>query len=285
MTSALEKLPKHTIKLTITIPWAEVKDTYEKILNKVVAETELSGFRKGKAPRKLVEEKLDKTKVYEEVIKEIVPKAYAESLKEHNITPIVSPRISIREAQENKDWQFEALTCEKPQVKLKNYREEIAKLKGVKKIWVPGRDPKEQSKEEKKGVELSQLLAVLLRETQVEIPDLLIEDHINRKLSDLIDQVKQLGMTVEQYLLSKGLTSEQLRTQYRKEAQDSLKLEFILEKVADEEKIVVTEGEIEEAINKVEDEKQKESLRNQKYYLGMILRRQKTLDSLSKPIV
>ena len=36
-------------------------------------------------------------------------------------------------------------------------------------------------------------------------PNILIEDQVNRKLSDLIDQVKQLGMTVEQYLLSKGL--------------------------------------------------------------------------------
>lgn len=285
ITSALEKLPKHTIKLTITIPWTEIKDTYEKILERVVSETELPGFRKGKAPRKLVEEKLDKTKTYEEVVKEIVPKAYAESLKEHNLTPIVSPRISIAEASEGKDWRFEALTCEQPEVKLKNYKQEINNLAAAKKIWVPGRDNKEQPQEEKKGVKLSQILTILLKEAEIEIPDLLIEDQVNRKLSDLIDQVKHLGMTVEQYLLSKGLTSEKLRDQYRKEAEETLKLEFILETIADEEKIVVSDSEIEEAIEKVKDEKQKENLKKQKYYLGMVLRRQKTLDTLLKPIV
>ncbi len=285
MTSAVQKLPKHTFKLTITLPWNEVMVTYDKVVNHVVSETELPGFRKGKAPRKMVEEKIDKSKIYEEVIKQIVPKAYADSLKQHDITPIVSPRVTIIQAQENKDWQFEALTCQQPTVKLKNYKTEITKLKGGKKIWVPGSPTAKHGEEEKKGVELSEILRVLLTESEIEIPDLLIEDQVNRKLSDLIDQVKQLGMTVEQYLLSKGLTSDKLHSQYRKETEETLKLEFILEKVADNEKIVVTDDEIEQTINKTTDPKQKEALQNQRYYISMLLRRQKTLDTLSKPIV
>lgn len=283
MTSALQRLPKHTVKLTITIPWSEVKDTYQKVLDQVVAGAEVPGFRKGKAPKKIVEEKVDKSHLYEEVIKQLVPDIYANALKEHNLKPIVSPRISVIAASENKDWQFEAVTCEQPEVKLKNYKQEIAKLKGAKKIWVPG-SPKE-NEEQKKGVQLSETLRVLLNESEVEIPDLLIEDQANKKLSDLIDQVRQLGMTIEQYLMSKGLTSEQLRAQYAKEAEETLKLEFILEKIADEEKITVSNSEIDEALAAIKDEKQKQALQSQKYYISMILRRQKTLDSLTKPIV
>lgn len=283
MTSALQRLANHTIKITITIPWSEVKETYQKVLNKIVDETEIPGFRKGKAPRKLVEEKVDKKRVYEEVVKEIVPKAYADSLKEHQITPVVSPRISIVAASENKDWQFEAITCEQPKITLKNYKAEIAKLKTAKKIWVPG--AAKQDEPNKKGVELSEILRVLLNESEIEIPEILVEDQVNKKLADLVDSVRQIGLTVEQYLLSKGLTSDQLKAQYTKEAIETLKLEFILEKVADNEKIVVTDKEIEEAINKTTDPKQKEAMQSQKYYIGMILRRQKTLDSLSKPIV
>lgn len=285
MTSALERLPKHTIKLTITLSWSEIKSTYEKVLEKAVSQAEVAGFRKGKAPRKMVEEKIDKTKIYEEVLKEMIPKAYSDALKEHSLTPIVSPRINVLKASQDKDWQFEAITCTNPIVNLKNYRAEIAKLKGAKKIWVPGKDMKKQNEEEKKGVELSEVLRVLLTEAEVEIPDLLVEDQVNKKLSDLIDQVKQLSMTVEQYLLSKGLTSETLRAQYAKEALDTLKLEFILEKIADEEKITVNEAEIEASINKISDKAQKEALQNQKYYISMLLRRQKTLDTLTKPIV
>lgn len=285
MTSAIQRLPKHTVKLTITLPWDDVRETYEKVLEHVVSEIELPGFRKGKAPRKMVEDKVDKAHVYEDVLKQIVPKAYADALKQHEVKPIVSPRVTIIKAEADKDWQFEALTCEQPQVKLKNYKEEIAKLKGAKKIWVPGSAKQNPNEDEKKGVELSEVLRILLNSSEIEIPAMIIEDQVNKKLSDLIDQVKQLGMTVEQYLMSKGLTSDQLRAQYTKEAEETLKLEFILEKVADEEKIVVTVAEIEAAINKSSDPKQKQEMQSQKYYISMILRRQKTLDTLTRPIV
>lgn len=285
MTSALQRLPKHTVKLTITIPWEDVKGTYQKVLDQVVSEAEVPGFRKGKAPRKIVEEKIDKSHLYEEVIKQLVPDAYAKVIKEHSLKPVVSPRISVVSASENKDWQFEAITCEQPEVKLKNYRQEIVKLKGAKKIWVPGKDLKQQKEDDKKGVELSEVLRILLNESEVAIPDILIEEQANKKLADLIDQVRQMGMTVEQYLMSKGLTNQQLRAQYAKEAEETLKLEFILEKVADNEKITITDQEINEAIEAIKDTTQKEALKNQKYYISMILRRQKTLDSLTKPIV
>ncbi|MBI2029391.1 hypothetical protein HYT02_03180 [Candidatus Gottesmanbacteria bacterium] len=285
MTSAVERLPKSTIKITITLPWNEVKNTYEHVMEEVIATAEVSGFRKGKAPRKLVEDKIDKTKVYQEVIQHIVPKTYADSVKQHDLKPIVSPRITITKAKENEDWQFEALTCEQPPVVLGKYKEEIAKLKATKKIWVPGKDIKKQEEEEKKGVELSQVLRVLLNSAQVEIPDMLVENQANKKLSELVDQVRTLGMTVEQYLMSKGITSEQLRAQYAREAEETLKLEFILESIADLEKVVISDKEIDEAINAVKDEKERANLGAQRYYISMILRRQKTLDSLTKPIV
>lgn len=285
ITSALEKLPKHTLKLTITLPWSEVKDTYERVMEDVVKNADVSGFRKGKAPRKLVEEKIDKTKVYQEVIQQIVPKAYADSVKEHSLRPIVSPRVNVLKAKEGEDWQFEATTAEQPEVKLGEYKAEVAKLKGAKKIWVPGKDMKEEDEKAKKGVELSEILKLLLKNATIEIPPSLIEDQVNKKLSDLVDQIKGLGMNVEQYLMSKGITSEQLRAQYAREAEETLKLEFILEKIADDEKITINDKEIDEAIAAIKDEKERANLTNQRYYISMLLRRQKTLDSLSKPIV
>lgn len=286
MTTALTRLPKSTVKLTITLSWEEVKNTYQKFLGSVAKNAEIPGFRKGKAPKKMVEDRVDKTKLYEEVIRELVPKAYADALKEHHLHPIVSPRVNVISAAESKDWQFEAVTCEQPEVKLGNYRIEIAKLKGAKKIWVPGATKQNlNEEEEKKGASLSEILTVLLQNSTIEIPDLLIEDQVNKKLTDLIDQVKTLGMSVEQYLLSKGITSDQLKVTYRKEAEDTLKLEFILESVADQEKITVSDTEIEAFISKGKDEKEKNALKSQKYYISMLLRRQKTIDSLSKPIV
>ena len=72
ITTKLNFLPRSTVEIEITIPWEEIKTTYDEKLKEILKEAELPGFRKGKAPKNIVEEKLDKTKLFEEVIKDIV---------------------------------------------------------------------------------------------------------------------------------------------------------------------------------------------------------------------
>lgn len=287
MTVAVNRLANGTIELTITVPWTDIQTTYNQVVEKFVAETELPGFRKGKAPKEAVEAKLDKSKIYEEVLKQIVPKAYADAIKNENIIPIISPRIEVIAAAENKDWQFKALTCEKPEVKLGDYQTEIGKLKSRPKIWTPG-STAQPANEQKPKVELEQILKVLFNASEIKVPDLLIEDESNRMLSRLIDQTQKLGMTVEQYLLSQGKTSESLRAEYANLAKENLALEFILDAIANQENIKVEGAEIEKIIQETKDPKEQESLINQKPYLSMLLRKQKTLshlDKLAQPIV
>lgn len=286
MTVAVNRLANGTIELTITVLWTDIQTTYNQVLEKFVAEAELPGFRKGKAPKEAVEAKLDKAKVYEEVLKQIVPKQYAEALKNEKIIPIISPRIEVIAAAENKDWQFKALTCERPEVKLGDYQTGIKNLKSQPKIWTPGNA--QPANEQKPKVKLEQILKVLLDTSSVTIPDLLIEDEANRMLSRLIDQTQKLGMTVEQYLLSQGKTSESLRAEYANLAKENLALEFILDGIANQENIKVEDQEIEKIIQETKDPKEQESLRSQKPYLSILLRKQKTLthlDKMAQPIV
>jgi FKBP-type peptidyl-prolyl cis-trans isomerase (trigger factor) len=288
MTVATNRLANGTIELTITIPWPEVKATYEQVVEELIQEMEIPGFRKGKAPRSLAEEKIDKPKVYEEVLKRIVPKTYAEAVKQENFTPVVPPKIEIIAATADKDWQFKAQTCQKPVVKLGKYQEAIDKIKAEKKpkIWVPGKEKEEKKEEEGEKtppISLDDLVKALLETSEVELPILLVEDEVNRMLSRLIDQTQKLGLTVEQYLVSQGKTSEGLRAEYQEQAKKNLALEFILEAIADQEKIEVTDEEIDKVIQGAKDEKEQEALRGQRYYLATILRRQKTLDKLVNP--
>jgi FKBP-type peptidyl-prolyl cis-trans isomerase (trigger factor) len=65
MISKIDKLPDGTIKLTITIPLKRIEKLYQKKLTALAKEVEVRGFRKGQAPKKLVEENIDQTKVNE----------------------------------------------------------------------------------------------------------------------------------------------------------------------------------------------------------------------------
>jgi len=91
-------------------------------------------------------------------------------------------------------------------------------------------------------------------------------------------------LTVEQYLASIGKTSDQIRTEYHQQAQDSLKLELILAAIADEQKIETSEEEVQKLIQAVPDEETKKSLDNQaqKAYIRQLLRKRKVIDNLSK---
>ena len=115
----------------------------------------------------------------------------------------------------------------------------------------------------------------------VTLPSLLIEHEVNRLLSELIDQTKKLGLTVEQYLASTQRTSETIKKEYEEQARRTLALEFGLEEIADKEGVLVSDDDIEAVIKTGKTDEEKEALTKQKYYLASVLRRQKTLDFLA----
>ena len=278
-TSILKQLPKATVELEIIIPWSQVQVSYEKIGAQARSGMEVPGFRKGKAPKELTDKNIDKTRVYEQVIREIVPQLYAEAIKEHNLIPITSPKIDVLKAKEKEDWLLKATVPLKPKINLKNYKEKIKILKKSKpKIWTPGSDTK---KEDEKKYSLDDLLKIILEEAEVELSDMLVTDEANRLLADLIDQTKKLGLTVEQYLIAKGKTTEQIKAEYAKQAQVNLKTQFILAEIADQAKITVTREDLAKMIEKVENPEEREKLKNDSYYLAHLLRQQKTLDFLN----
>ncbi len=288
MTTALQKHSDGTIELTITIPWPDVAKTYDHVVDEMVANAELPGFRKGKAPRAKVEEKLDKTKVYEEVLKHLIPDVYGKTVAEHKLRPIVTPKIELKEATENKDWIIRAITCEKPTVTLGEYKKAIQDVKAskAKKIWVPGKDLPAQAGEPKEKPEdrkptLDELLKALFDNVKVSLPAMLLEHEVNRLLSDLIDQTKKLGLTVEQYLASTQRTVESVRKEYEEQSRRTLTLEFSLEEVADKEGILVSDDDIDAVIKTAKTDEEKAALEKQRYYLAQVLRRQKTLDFLA----
>lgn len=99
-------------------------------------------------------------------------------------------------------------------------------------------------------------------------------------MAQVIDDVRKLGLNLDQYLTSTGKTPESLRADYEQKALEDIKFEFALQKVAEEEKITVEEKEIDEAIKKTKDDKERVQMESNKYLLASILRQQKTLDFL-----
>jgi trigger factor len=270
--SLIEREEDGTVKLTITLPKDAVKKAREEVTAEIVKQVNLPGFRKGKAPQKLAEDKINQETVVQETLKRILPQAYAEAVQEHSLRPIMNPKIHIEKVEPDTDWVFVALTCEMPTVDLGNYKKAVKDVTAKSKIAIPGKEPQKPSMDE--------VVKALLGATKVSVPEVLLEQETDRHLAQLLEDIKKLGLSLDQYLGTTNRSAEDLRNEYKQRAENDIKLEFILQKIAETEKIVVEEREIEEAIQKAKDPNEKKNLEGNRYLLAGILRQQKTLDFL-----
>lgn len=271
MASEITREEDGTIILNITIPQALIKRTTDEVIEETVKTVSVPGFRKGKAPKKLVEKGVDKQKAKEEVLKKLLPQAYVSAVEKNGIKPIINPRIHVDELSDDKDWKFTASTCEAPQVNLGNYKENVKKLTVKSKIILPG-------KQEQKEVAANDLLKVVADSVQVKVSKIIIEQEVERLLAQTLDEIKKLGLTLDQYLSSTKRTAEDLRKEYEKKALSDIRLEFALSKIAEVEKITVTDKDIDEAIKDAKDDNERKSLEANRYLLASIIRQRKTLD-------
>lgn len=218
---------------TITIPWAQVQTAYQSRLQEIAGTVTLDGFRPGNAPLPMVEEKVGKKRIFSDTIQKVLPPAYQAEIKNRNVAPMIAPRVKALTLDEGKDWQFEIAVVTKPSVDLGNLVEKLEAVLAPGKIVMPGKpEPASpaggQTRDEKMRLAFDTLLATI----RVDLPNLLIEEEVNFRLSQLVDQLQAIGMTVEQYLSSKQLTADTLRQSYEKTAREALTLNLALDKIA-----------------------------------------------------
>lgn len=282
--SSLKKLPAQTIEITATIPWADIKKEYDLAFDRIHAQFVFEGFRKGKVPKEIALKQISPKDIYQELIRKYIPEVYEEVVKKEGLKPIVSPKVQLVKAEENKEWEVKITVAEKPIIKLGDYKKYVQEVKANNKkndIWVPGKDPSKKEPAKQNNDKLLQdILNAILTKAECEISPLLIESELEKRLTQLVDDVSKAGLTMENYLKSKNITQEKLKETYSKEIMDMYKLEFILSELAEVEKIEVTQKDIDAILSTIKDEKDKAAAQKNMYFYASFMRKQKTLDYL-----
>ncbi|HEY8449276.1 MAG TPA: trigger factor [Bacillota bacterium] len=122
MKSTLAKLEDNRAHLEIEVPAEEVAKALDRAYRKVARKVLIPGFRKGRAPRPLVERHVGKAVLYEEALDDLLPEAYARAVAETGIEPIDRPEISQVKLREGEPLSFKAVVQVKPEVELGDYR-------------------------------------------------------------------------------------------------------------------------------------------------------------------
>ena len=261
------------------------------VLEEAVKNTEFPGFRKGMAPKELVEEKADVSKLYGEVINHLLEKYYPQALKENLIAPVSNPKVEIKEFDLEKDFEFAATVAVRPEVKIGDYKpklKELLEARKKKRTEENGEKLKKGEKIDDSHIHLSsnEVIDAVINSSEVEIADILIEEEADRMMSRLVDQAQSIGLSLEQYLKAQNKTAEQLRSDYSKVAEKSLKAEFLLGQLVKDGKIEVTDEEIVEAYTAAGESDPQEKLKNdvEKWYIKSILEKNKLISEIIEEI-
>lgn len=122
MSLQVEKLENNMAKLTIEVSAEELEKAIENAFQKSKNKISIPGFRKGKAPRKMIEQMYGKGVFYEDAANAIIPDAYEKALEECTEDIVSSPRIDVQQLEAGKPFIFTAEVALKPEVTLGKYK-------------------------------------------------------------------------------------------------------------------------------------------------------------------
>ena len=122
MSLQVEKLEKNMAKLTIEVSAEDLDKAMEKAYQKQKSRLSLPGFRKGKAPRKMIESMYGKGVFMEDAVNSLVPQEYTKALGECDLEIVSQPEINVTQMEPGKALIFTADVAVKPEVTLGDYK-------------------------------------------------------------------------------------------------------------------------------------------------------------------
>ncbi|MBU1031918.1 hypothetical protein KKE03_03295 [Patescibacteria group bacterium] len=359
------KQPKSIVEITITAPWTDLQATWDATLQKMAADIELPGFRKGAAPLAMAEQNLG-IKLQDEVLKVAMPQFLIEALKGTDIVPIDYPKYDLTSFVKGTQLQYKATITNRPQISVGNYKaikvvrpasksvtdEEVNKaIDDLYKRWKtkqpaspsgglggpsvtqnqpgqtgsinfqPGQTqvtptngqadvPNDEFARAMGALSITDLKGKIRKDlesnvsynneldfeeailqevekiTTVELPEILITDELNRMLVSLQRRVADMGLLLEDYLKGQGKTLDQLKNEWRVQAEKNVRMELGLAEIARMENVAITDDELKAEIDKIQDAKVKAQFETQepRLHLRHALRQTRTLDLLKKMV-
>jgi trigger factor len=122
MKATWEKIDKNIVSIDVEVEAEKVSDALDQAFKKVVQKVNVPGFRKGKVPRGIFESRFGIESLYQDAIDILLPDAYSDAVKEHNLEPVDRPEIDVEQFAKGDTFKFKAKVIVKPEVTLGEYK-------------------------------------------------------------------------------------------------------------------------------------------------------------------
>lgn len=296
-------------KLQLQLKWAGIKQEYDRVLAQLAKKVKAKGFRPGKVPLKIAQEKIGQEHLVNQVLENLVSDKYQALIKKEGKEPLTKPEIKPLKMEWGQDWELEVQIAEKPTIKLGDYHQVIkqglktahqqlktekegkssaAKKADSKKKSSQTKQEEKETKEEKhariKQIRLHQVCKALVEKIQPQIPELLLKEGTQHEIQRLTQELERIGLALDDYLAQRKQKFEEMFIQIAAQTLSKLQLEFILEALEKAEKIKVSDQDKQAKLGKIQDKKVRQQIEEHPHYLNQLerqIKRQKLFDLLT----
>ena len=121
MKSAVETLSPTRAKLTVEVPFEELKPSLDAAYKKIAQQINIPGFRKGKVPPTVIDRQVGRSAVLDEAVNDVLPQKYFAALEENSLTPLAQPDIEVTKFEDNETLEFTAEVDIRPEIEVPAY--------------------------------------------------------------------------------------------------------------------------------------------------------------------
>ena len=118
MKSTVEKLSPTRVRINVEVPFAELQPDFDRAYKQLAKQIRLPGFRPGKAPAKLLEARVGRGAVLEQVVNEVLPARYSEAVTAGELRPLGQPDIEVTKIEDGEELLFTAEVDIRPDIEL-----------------------------------------------------------------------------------------------------------------------------------------------------------------------
>lgn len=132
MKSSVEKLSDTRSKITVEVPFEELKSEIDQAYAALAQQVQIPGFRKGKAPRKMIDARFGRGPVLEQVVNDMLPNRYAQAIEDNDIKAIGQPEVEVTKIEDGEFVEFVVEVDVRPEIALPDFSEIAVEVPAVK---------------------------------------------------------------------------------------------------------------------------------------------------------
>jgi trigger factor len=129
--SAVETMSPTRAKLTVEVPFEELKPSLDKAYKTIAQQINVPGFRRGKVPPMVIDRQVGRGAVLEQAINDVLPQKYMEAMQEHDLQPLAQPEIEVTRLEDNEALEFTAEVDVKPEITVPDYSDLSAEVDDI----------------------------------------------------------------------------------------------------------------------------------------------------------